>query len=115
MNTLPSSFTHISKISSCPNVTLGNTLSKRLNEYVYEFFLLPENSFLISNQASAFAHFLAWLQEFHHVSTVSGKYAGRTLKAGSAAQPEGPLHRLCASTETFSFANHLMALNIYNR
>ena len=53
MNTLPSSFTHISKISSCPNVTLGNTLSKRLNGYVYEFFLLPENSFLISIQASA--------------------------------------------------------------
>ena len=53
MSTLPSSFTHISKISNCPNVTLGNTLSKRLNEYVYEFFPLPENSFLISIQASA--------------------------------------------------------------
>ena len=89
MSTLPSSFTHISKISSCLNVTLGSTLSKRLNEYVYEFFPLPENYFLISIQASAFTHFLAWLQEFHHVSTVSGKYAGRTLRPGSAAQPGG--------------------------
>ena len=89
MNTLPFSFTHISKISSCPYVTLGNTLSKRLNEYVYEFFPLPENSFLISIQAGAFTHFLAWLQEFHHVSTMSGKYVGRTLKPGSAAQPGG--------------------------